>query len=124
MTVRPSHPQRLGYTRAAIAGLTPPLETPTESLQPRRIVVRRSGSHQPSSKPLCGDGRQYPTLHANSYRLAGRTQETGGSNVPQNDLACQWARLDGDSDTDQADITLFLRCLTGPDIPALSDCAG
>ena len=44
--------------------------------------------------------------------------------MPQNDLACQWARLDGDSDTDQTDITLFLRSLTGPGIPVSPGCEG
>lgn len=46
-----------------------------------------------------------------------------GKYVPQDDPACQGARLDADNDVDQADLILFLRCMTAPGIPAGSDCA-
>lgn len=46
-----------------------------------------------------------------------------GRGVPQNDLACKWAKLDTDSDVDREDMVIFRRCLTGEHIPADQHCA-
>jgi hypothetical protein len=42
---------------------------------------------------------------------------------PQNDSACQKARLDEDSDVDTDDVLIFINCLTGPGIPGNAACA-
>jgi hypothetical protein len=46
-----------------------------------------------------------------------------GASKPQDDPACQDARLDGDSDVDDDDLWLLLGCLSGKDVPADPDCA-
>lgn len=46
-----------------------------------------------------------------------------GSSVPQDDPACDWAKLDGDSDVDQGDFMVFLGCMQGPDVQVSYDCA-
>jgi hypothetical protein len=46
-----------------------------------------------------------------------------GSGVPQDDPACQNARLDGDTDVDATDLEKFLNCLGGPGILADPGCA-
>lgn len=43
--------------------------------------------------------------------------------VPQNDVACARAKLDGDSDVDQGDLAVFLQCMQGPDVPVDYTCA-
>jgi hypothetical protein len=47
-----------------------------------------------------------------------------GAGIPQNDPACQDARVDSDNDVDQDDVSAFLRCLTGPATVADPDCGG
>jgi hypothetical protein len=42
--------------------------------------------------------------------------------LPQNDPACQRAKLNGDNSVDQEDVAIFLGCLTGPEIPANPNC--
>jgi len=46
-----------------------------------------------------------------------------GNYVPQDDPACEGAKLDGDNDVDATDVSLFVQCLTGPDIPGDPNCA-
>jgi len=45
-----------------------------------------------------------------------------GLGLPQEDPACLDARLDGDLDVDQTDVSLFLECLSGPARPAPLSC--
>ena len=45
-----------------------------------------------------------------------------GLYVPQTRPECQNAKLAGHNYVDQTDLTLFLRCLTGPEIPADPNC--
>ncbi len=47
-----------------------------------------------------------------------------GPNVPQNEAACQAARLDADNDVDDADLAAFRACMSGPAHPANPACAG
>lgn len=42
--------------------------------------------------------------------------------VPSTDPACDAARLDGDEDIDPDDITIFIACYSGPNIPAPANC--
>jgi len=44
------------------------------------------------------------------------------STIPQEDPACQDARLDGDGDVDGADVDLFLGCLSGANVPSNPFC--
>jgi hypothetical protein len=46
-----------------------------------------------------------------------------GAGVPQNNAACQDAKLDADSDVDRSDVAIFRRCLSGANIPADPKCA-
>jgi len=46
-----------------------------------------------------------------------------GKYVAQSDPACQNAKMDDDSDVDQADMDIFIGCLGGPRIPPTLDCA-
>jgi hypothetical protein len=46
-----------------------------------------------------------------------------GSGEPQNDPACQDARLDEGSDVDREDVLQFRACLSGANVPADPDCA-
>jgi len=46
-----------------------------------------------------------------------------GPGIPQNNPACEKARLDGDSDVDLDDFALFQQCVSGPNQPASPDCA-
>ena len=46
-----------------------------------------------------------------------------GTNIQQNDPACQDAKLDADSDVDSSDVAIFRRCLSGAGIPADPSCA-
>jgi len=45
-----------------------------------------------------------------------------GRLVAQNNPACQRAKLNGDDYVDQADMALFLGCLTGSHIPENMNC--
>jgi len=44
--------------------------------------------------------------------------------VQQNAPECQNTKMDGDSDVDQDDMSIFLRCLSGPTVAAPYDCEG
>lgn len=46
-----------------------------------------------------------------------------GAGTPQNDPACDGAKLDADADVDGDDFGIFQRCLSGPNIPADPNCA-
>lgn len=46
-----------------------------------------------------------------------------GAGFPQEDPACERARIDTDDDVDQDDLLLFLGCLTGANIEGSLDCA-
>jgi len=46
-----------------------------------------------------------------------------GTNVPQPQPACAFARLDQDADVDAADFMLFQGCYSGPGVPADPSCA-
>lgn len=45
-----------------------------------------------------------------------------GLKTPQDNPACQDAKLDADSDVDQFDLNVFLRCLSGSNVPAIPGC--
>lgn len=45
-----------------------------------------------------------------------------GAGVAQNDPNCSMARMDGDSDVDQADFGLFQRCISGENEPVAPGC--
>jgi len=46
-----------------------------------------------------------------------------GPAVPQNDPACQDAKVDDDHDVDQDDFVIFYDCISGPGVSADPDCA-
>lgn len=46
-----------------------------------------------------------------------------GYGVPQDDPACQDAKLNDDNYVESLDFAVFLDCLSGPDVPADPDCA-
>ena len=45
-----------------------------------------------------------------------------GSGVPENDPACDRARLDGDTDVDDDDLDILHGCLSGPNVPVDPNC--
>ncbi len=45
-----------------------------------------------------------------------------GAGAPQNDPACQFARLDLDSDVDAADADILITCMSGKNVPADPGC--
>jgi hypothetical protein len=46
-----------------------------------------------------------------------------GTGYPQNDPACQDAKLNPDNTVDGADVALLLKCLNGSNIPPPAGCA-
>ncbi|HPD29387.1 MAG TPA: hypothetical protein PLL20_05290 [Phycisphaerae bacterium] len=55
----------------------------------------------------------------------GHLQEClNGSTVPQTEPRCNDASLDGDEFVDEADMRVFLSCLSGAGVPGNPDCAG
>jgi hypothetical protein len=46
-----------------------------------------------------------------------------GSGEPQTDPTCRDAMLDDDTDVDQSDVTVMLKCMRGPGVIADPSCA-
>jgi len=87
------------------------LTPPQEDLRPItvRFLNRHLRPHRRADFDLDGDIDQSDFGYLQAC--------LSGSNTPQAESRCWFARLDGDDDVDQGDLALFEACSTGPGVP-------